>query len=230
MHILFWDIDGTLIRTSKAGLFAFALAAEELWGRAVDFANITAAGMTDNYIGRQIIQSILGREAQPAEIEALCRRYETLLPAQLAAREGLILPEVRNILAYLTTRDDCRLLLLTGNSRQGAQVKLTHFELAGYFDFDRSAFAGNYEKRVDIAQHALATVGLNWGDPRRHKIYVIGDTPHDIECGKAIGAYTIGVATGTYSVEKLKNCLPWWETETLPAPEVFLDKITAARM
>ena len=230
MHILFWDIDGTLIRTSKAGLFAFAQAAEELWGKAVNFDNIMAAGMTDNYIARQIIESVLGREASCEEIDTLCRSYERLLPEHLAVRKGLVLPGVRDILSCLNANEDYRLLLLTGNSHDGAAVKLKYFELAGYFDFACSAFAGKYEKRVDIARQALSSVCLNWGDPSQHKIYVIGDTPHDIECGKAINAYTIGVATGAYSVAHLKDCLPWWEIESLPSPESFVDKITAARV
>ena len=227
MHILFWDIDGTLIRTSKAGLYAFCLATEELWGKSVDISTIKAAGMTDNYIARQIIQAVSGREASSEEIALLCRRYESLLPEQLAARKGLVLPEVQNILSQLNNQAEYKLLLLTGNSRQGAEVKLEYFGLASYFDFFRSAFAGQYECRVDIARCGLEFVRSNWGDPEQHNIYVIGDTPHDIECGKAINAQTIGIATGTYSVAELANCTPWWAVETLPPVETFIQKIAA---
>ena len=229
VNIFFWDIDGTLIRTSRAGLLAFGQATEELWNRSVDFAGIKAAGMTDNFIARQIIRSVSGREAEPEEIELLCRRYESLLPAQLAAKQGWVLPGVREILSRLAGEDDCKLLLLTGNSSCGAQTKLEHFGLADYFDFSCSAFAGQYELRVDIARHALAVVQDNWGTPARQAIYVIGDTPHDIECGKAIGAYTISVATGTYSVEQLAGCAPWWNVDTLPEPEHFIAKTAAGR-
>ncbi|QDR79428.1 HAD family hydrolase [Sporomusa termitida] len=224
MNIFFWDIDGTLIRTSKAGLVAFSQATEELWNRSVDFANIKAAGMTDNFIARQIIRSVFRREAEPAEIELLCRRYESFLPAQLAARPGWVLPGVREILSGLAGQEDCKLLLLTGNSSCGARIKLKHFGLADFFDFSVSAFAGQYELRVDIARSALASVQANWGTPDRQAIYVIGDTPHDIECGKAIGAYTISVATGTYSGEQLASCSPWWHVDTLPAAEDFIRK------
>ncbi|HWR06374.1 HAD family hydrolase [Sporomusa sp.] len=229
MNIFFWDIDGTLIRTSKAGLLAFCQATEELWDTSVDFTNITAAGMTDNFIARQIIRSVFKREAKPEEIDLLCRRYEAFLPAQLAAKQGWVLPGVQDILSRLYGQDDCKLLLLTGNSSHGAQVKLRHFKLDGFFDFSCSAFAGQCELRVDIARNALATVCSNWGDANQHAIYVIGDTPHDIECGKAIGAYTIGVATGTYSGEQLQSCSPWWTIDTLPVPDQFIEKIAAIR-
>ena len=229
MRILFWDIDGTLIRTSKAGLYALAQATEEIWGKSVDMDKIQAAGMTDNYIARQIIESLLGREATLEEIAMLCRRYETILPAQLAARDGLILPEVINILSQLYEREEYKLLLLTGNSVHGAQIKLRHFELAKYFDFSCSAFAAQYERRVDIARSALEIVRSNWGNPEQHEIFVIGDTPHDVECGKAIGAYTIGTATGRYTVDQLELCAPWWVVDSLPSHDIFIEKIAAGK-
>lgn len=225
MKILFWDIDGTLIRTGKAGLYAFSQATAELWGQEVDYGQIATAGMTDNYIARQIIENISGRKASWQEIDSLCRRYEQLLPRELAVREGLVLPGVAEILSYLQYREDCRLLLLTGNSRQGAQIKLEYFALAQYFDFDNSAFAGQYEQRNDIAGQALATVLANWGEAKQHEIYVLGDTPHDIACGKSIGAYTIGIATGRYSLPELDSAAPWWGVQALPAPELFTAKI-----
>lgn len=230
LKILFWDIDGTLIRTAKAGLYAFAQATTEFWGEAVDFDTIATAGMTDNYIARQIIKVSSGREATQTEIDSLCRRYEELLPRELAARKGLVLPEVANILARLHEREDYKLLLLTGNSKTGAQIKLKYFALDRYFDFDSSAFAEQFEQRDDIAKSALATVHSNWGDPGQHKIYVIGDTPHDITCGKGIGAYTIGVATGRYSIEELQSLSPWWGVQSLPEPDVFEAKIAAKRV
>jgi len=226
LKILFWDIDGTLIKTAKAGLYAFAQATTELWGNAVDFDKLTTAGMTDNYIARQIIEVSSGREASRSEIDRLCRRYEELLPRELAARKGLILPEVANILACLHERDDYKQLLLTGNSKMGAQIKLRYFALDRYFDFASSAFAEQFERRGDIARNALKIVHANWGE--QHKIYVIGDTPHDIECGKGIGAYTIGVATGRYSLEELQSLCPWWSMEVFPEPEIFATKIAAS--
>lgn len=229
MQILFWDIDGTLIRTSKAGLHAFCLATEELWGKSVDIAAIKAAGMSDNYIARQIIRAVFGREARSEEMAILCRRYEALLQEQLAKRQGLILPEVKNILSRLHGQAEYKLLLLTGNSRQGAETKLKHFGLDNYFDFSRSAFAEQYEIRVDIARSGLEIVRKNWGDPKQHNIFVIGDTPHDIECGKAIGAYTIGIATGTYSPAELASCTPWWVIPTLPMAETFIQKIETTK-
>ncbi|MCX7780510.1 MAG: HAD family hydrolase [Negativicutes bacterium] len=221
MNVFFWDIDGTLIRTNKAGLYAFEQATAELWNKPVDFAQIQTAGMTDNYIAAQIIELITGRAAEPGEISDLTRRYEALIPEHLSARGGLTMPHVREILADLNQRDNCRQLLLTGNSRAGAEIKLNYFGLAGYFDFSLSAFCDRHFSRTDIARCAAASI-----DPLRSRFpelraFVIGDTPHDIACGKSIGAYTIGVATGTYSQAELAACEPWWAVDKLPAAAEF---------
>lgn len=226
LNILFWDIDGTLIKTSKAGLYAFNQAAQELWGSTVDFDNIQAAGMTDNYIAQQVIRSITHREPTSSEISALCCRYEHFLPGQLAAREGWILPSVKSILTRLHGRDEYKLLLLTGNSATGASLKLKHFGLDHFFDFSCSAFAGVCYQRNDIAQAALNGVQTAWGDTEISNIFVIGDTPHDVECGKTIGAKTIAVATGTYSLDQLNASCPWWAVGALPAAAEFEDKIS----
>lgn len=225
MNIFFWDIDGTLIRTSKAGLYALNKAVQELWGTAVNMDTIPAAGMTDNYIARQILRLVLEREPHAGEIYDLCRLYETLLPGELDAREGWVLPQVENILAHLAKQDNNKLLLLTGNSEKGAQIKLRYFGLDRYFDFKNSSFAASHEQRVDIARTALARIQNRWSNEGTYKMYVLGDTPHDIECGKAIGAYTIGIATGTYPLEKLQNSEPWWALDILPPFEHFVHKI-----
>jgi phosphoglycolate phosphatase-like HAD superfamily hydrolase len=40
------------------------------------------------------------------------------------------------------------------------------------------------------------------------QIYVLGDTPHDIACGKAFGAKTVAIATGNYTRKQLAACEP----------------------
>jgi phosphoglycolate phosphatase len=225
LNILFWDIDGTLIRTAKAGLYAFEQATAEMWGKTVDFEHIKTAGMTDYYIATQIIQAVVGRNPTEAEIISLTQRYEQLLSIHLAKRQGCIMPCVESILVHLHERNNYMSLLLTGNSRTGAEIKLRHFGLYGYFDFSRSAFCDQQCERIEIARHALAIAQSISTETERPRIFVIGDTPHDVGCGKAIGAYTIGVATGTYAVEELRDCSPWWAVTALPSADKFTEKL-----
>lgn len=225
MKLIFWDIDGTLIKTAKAGLFAFEQAAHELWSVHFDFSTIQASGMTDYYIAGQIVEAIFQRPAKPQEVTELIGRYEALLEAQLHARQGLVLPSVREILAYLHDAGGYLSLLLTGNSRKGAELKLNKYGLATYFDFNRSAFCDGHYTRDGVAACAQQTAELAG---QKTAVFVIGDTPNDIRCGKAIGAYTIGVATGTYSLAQLQDAQPWCAWERLPEPSHFVAKLEEA--
>lgn len=226
MDVIFWDIDGTLIRTGRAGLYAFQAATAELWGDSVDLAQINAAGMTDHSIAGEIVAAMTGRPPTSAEARQLAGRYEQLLAEHLARREGLVLPSVREILAAARAAGYLS-LLLTGNSRRGAEIKLAKFGLDHFFDFDHSAFCEESPVRDEVATRALRVAGqLNGELPAR--IFVIGDTPHDVRCGKNIGAYTIGVATGTFSLTELESHEPWWAVGELPSAAEFLERISAA--
>ena len=225
MRILFWDIDGTLLRTAKAGLYAFEQVIQETFNIPFDFSSIKTAGMTDYYIAHQVIWLATGREPAVHEISHLIARYEEVLPGHLAARQGHLTPSVKAILTHLHSREDYVSLLLTGNTFIGAKIKLTHYEIEGFFNFKRSAFCNNCFNRTEISTQALSSVNEYYPTVPPEHIYVIGDTPNDIHCGKAIHARTIAVATGRYSVEELSVHSPWWIVPTLPSPAEFLKNI-----
>lgn len=226
MDIFFWDIDGTLIRTDKAGLYAFEQAVRELWDSPVDFRQIHSAGMTDYSIARQIIEAIVARPASHQEVKNLTGRYEELLLEHLAQREGRVMPAVSEILSALQAKGALS-LLLTGNSRKGAEMKMRKFSLGGFFDFEHSAFCEDSPNRDDVANRALQKI-LSRFEAGSSRLFVIGDTPNDIRCGKMIGAYTISVATGTFSEQELASHEPWWSLPHLPPAPLFIEKVAAA--
>jgi phosphoglycolate phosphatase-like HAD superfamily hydrolase len=97
--------------------------------------------------------------------------------------------------------------LLTGNMRRGAQVKLAHHGLWEHFAF--GAFADDSEVRNDLGPHALRRAREHHGvEFAAANVWIIGDTPHDIACGKVIGAKTLAVATGGYTLEQLRAHTP----------------------
>lgn len=218
--VLCWDIDGTLLTTARAGIFAWEEAATAVTGRSADFASLQTAGLTDVEIARRILDRCgLGGDAG---LEAeLLRRYERALPGCLGRRAGRVLPGVREVLEALRGRDDVVAILLTGNTAAGAAAKLHHYGLAGYFA--HGAFADGAPDRPTIARRAVALVRqLTGTDPSPHRTYVIGDTPHDIHCARAIGARAVAVASGIYGVDELRRHDPWWAIERLPEPDAFL--------
>lgn len=222
MKVLFWDIDGTLLQAGKAGLYAFDQAVREIYGRTIDYTKIQTSGMTDNYIAEQIVELIEGRRAQQKELHKLTTRYEELLPHYLSEKPGYVLDGVPEMLSELHKRDDYVQLILTGNSRRGAEEKLAHYGLDSFFDFDHSAFGDDCFDRNEISAKAKRIVHDVYPSVAASKIYVIGDTPNDVRCGKAIGARTIAIASGRFSYEELSLCMPWRTMERLGDPKEFL--------
>jgi phosphoglycolate phosphatase len=226
MTVLFWDIDGTLLTTARAGVIAWEDAVRELAGRAFDLSSIRTAGFTDYQIAVKTFEAI-GLEPTPAAVEQLVTRYEELLPSSLPKREGRVLGNVREILEHLEReRPDVRSYLLTGNTRAGAKAKLTYFGLLRFFP--DGAFAEDASPRASIACRGL-DLARTLGPVADDGVLVIGDTPHDIECARAIDARTIAVATGGYSLEELRAHDPWRAFETLPSPLEFERLLEDAR-
>lgn len=219
MTVLFWDIDGTLITTGRAGMFAWNDSVRELTGREFDLrAEMRTAGLTDYQIAVQTFE-ILGLSPEPGLIERLVRRYEELLPASLPLRNGYVFPNVREILEHLREKTDVRSYLLTGNTRGGARAKLTYYGLMEFF-LD-GAFSEDVADRSTIARHALE-LARRAGPVAEDDVFVVGDTPHDIACATHIGARTIAVTTGDYTLEELQLHRPWRVFSELPPPADFM--------
>jgi phosphoglycolate phosphatase-like HAD superfamily hydrolase len=221
MIVLFWDIDGTLLTTGKAGVPAWEAAVREVTGRDFELASIRVPGLTDFQIAVQTF-TLLGVDADDHTLRRMVRRYEELLPSYLPLKQGSVLPNVREILEALRDRSDVRSYLLTGNTRGGARAKLTHYGLFEYFP--EGAFAEDARKRATIAERGL-DLARSAGPIAEDHLYVIGDTPHDIECAEAIGARTIAVATGGYSAAELASHRPWRLFEELPPVDRFIELI-----
>lgn len=225
MTVLFWDIDGTLLTTGKAGVPAWEAAVREVTGRDFQLSSIRVPGLTDFQIAVRTFE-MLGIEPDDELLRRMVRRYEEGLPEALPKRQGRVLPNVREILEHLRSRTDVRSYLLTGNTRGGARAKLTHYDLFRYFP--DGAFAEDTGERSSIAARAVE-LARRAGPVMEERLFVIGDTPHDIHCANAIGARTIAVATGGYSVEELSAHGPWRIYPELPAPSEFVELIDGTR-
>ncbi len=215
---LFWDIDGTLLTTARAGIFALEEATEEVLGERIDMSTLQTAGLTDAEIARELCASRGVRE--PTAIGALLAAYERLLPERLGWRQGRVLPNVRENLDALSARDDVVNMLLTGNVAGGAEAKLRHYGLWDHFADTGGAFSVEGADRPSIARRARELAAEHGGEvPMGERMVVIGDTPHDISCGKAIGARTLAIATGpSYTRAELQACEPWLALEEMPGP------------
>ena len=214
---VFWDIDGTLIRTGGAGLRAWERAVAEVLGRSNGLAGLDTSGVSDAEIAVAVCRAAGADEARA--VPRLLRALQRLLPGELPASEGRVLANVRENLEALSARDDVVNMLLTGNIAPTGRYKLELFDLWRFFDAG-GAFSVEGADRAGIARRARELAVQHAGRPlAAEQMIVIGDTPHDVACGKAIGARTVAVATGrVYSLADLERAEPWRALAALPDP------------
>jgi phosphoglycolate phosphatase-like HAD superfamily hydrolase len=222
-RLLLFDIDGTLIHSGGAGVHALKLAFTERFGIADDLHDIEIAGMTD--LG--IVASILKKHQIPVtneNVSAFLDSYVHFLSLELPRREGKLLPGVLELLERLKSRTHLVLALLTGNVSRGAQLKLEHYGVWHFFEF--GAFADDHQDRNRLGRFARARALEKHGrEFSATEIDVIGDTPRDIACGKAFGARTIAVATGTWTREQLAKHQPDFLIDDLSDVDRVIDTL-----
>ena len=205
-RLLLFDIDSTLVATLGAGVKALQQIIERRYGARDDLSDIEIAGRTDTTIARNILLKY-GIEPTPENVRSFLDEYLTGLEQLLPQLEGRVLPGIREILERLKSRPDRVLGLLTGNLRRGAELKLTRYGLWHFFEF--GAFADDHYDRNQLGAFARQRAQERHGqDFDAAQIDVIGDTGHDVACGKAFGARTIAVATGGWSRQRLDSCEP----------------------
>lgn len=206
MAILLFDIDGTLVRTGGAGKAAMEAGLKSAFGVTDVNDSVPYSGRTDRAIGRDLLV-VHGFEPTPANQERLQEAYLSHLPQSLLQIGGKVCPGIAELLGRLHGRSDVTLGLLTGNVRQGARHKLGHFGLWDFFVC--GGFGDEHYERDDVARKAVAEVTAHLGRAvGQDEVWVIGDTPLDVQCARAIGARVIAVATGWHSVEELANHNP----------------------
>lgn len=221
--LLLWDIDGTLIWGGGGGERALICAMKQVFSVDADLTQIDYAGRTDKLIGLMLMEHY-GVESNADNLHNFVEAYLEHLAIEIHAGETKIHPGILPILDQVNAREDLLQGLLTGNMIRGAEIKLNHFSLWHYFEF--GAFADDSALRNEIAPHALrrAIEKANYEFPPED-VFVIGDTPHDIECGKIIGAQTIAVATGNFSAQELAAYQPSKVFEDLSDSAAFFDFI-----
>ncbi|MEW6516456.1 MAG: HAD hydrolase-like protein [candidate division FCPU426 bacterium] len=202
-YLWLFDLDGTLVRTGGAGMQAMEQAFTEVMGWREPLAGISPAGRTDPSIVHEVSEKQRGRGMSEAEMERVFGRYLELLEQTLAAAPAFrVLPGIREFLEQAQARPDTWLGLGTGNLEFGAQLKLKRGGLDGYFRF--GGFGSDAVDRVDLLRKAVARGETLRGAPLPpERVIVVGDTPHDVAAGMAIGARTVAVATGPFTPAQL---------------------------
>jgi phosphoglycolate phosphatase len=202
------DIDGTLVwRASREHAEAVVAAIQEVHGP-LELSPVPAAGLTDRRIVRSLLRAAGLTDAQiDADMEWLLqiavRQYEARCPADLSEK---VLPGIPLLLKDLSAHDEIQLGLVTGNVEQIAHRKLAAAGIARPLLPWVGAYGSDAEDRNDLVPVAQERAAALHGLPGRwpsQRTVIVGDTPHDIACARAVGARVIAVTTGAFPREEL---------------------------
>ncbi len=211
---LLFDIDGTLISTGGASDRAWHRAFAELHAVDVNVPDYTGKGVPDPAVGLACFRGALGREPEGDEMAKLIALRQRYLAEEVEASPGYrVMPGAVELLERLTAEG--RLVgLITGNTEPAAHIKLARADLNRYFAF--GGYGSDANDRVDVCRKALDRAEIAaGGNLDRAGSIATGDTPRDIEAGHGAGIRVLGVATGEYSVDELREAGADWVTASL---------------
>ncbi len=221
MKMVLFDIDGTLIRTGGAGVRALDRAFQKHHGVANPMGLIQPAGKTDPAIIREIFHIAVKRDCTANESKQMCRSYLDFLKEEIATAPNFrVMPGIAQILRHLSASDAHTLGLVTGNLEEGARIKLARPDLNKYFRF--GGYGSDSENRPQLTRVGIERGRRFQNHPSHDKdIFLVGDTPFDIDAGKQSGVVTIAVATGPWKLTDLKDHTPDYAFENLEEYEAF---------
>ncbi len=207
-----FDIDGTLIRVGVSAIRdAYLHAIREVWAIERLEHQVEMGGRLDRQIFADTAR-LHGRSYVEEQLAAACRLMAEY--CRTARLETVALPGVADLLARLVEQSH-PLGLLTGNTQEIGWLKLAAAGLKDPFQF--GAFGDEADHRSHLvplaAERARHVYGTSYPPER---IWVIGDTPRDIECAREAGARVVAVATGRWTADQLAE----------HAPDVLLPDLT----
>jgi phosphoglycolate phosphatase-like HAD superfamily hydrolase len=209
IRAVLFDIDGTLLVTGGAGGVAWQRGFGELYKVEANVAEHTDAGMTDPEIAAIVFREVIGREGSAEERARAIGCYLKHLPDAIAESGGyLVMPGVEELLDRLI-EDGVLLGLVTGNIEAAAHIKLARAGLNRFFSF--GGYGSDSADRTEVTKAALHRGELvSGGKFQNSSCIAVGDTPRDVAAGHGAGIKVVGVATGSYTVDQLKQADADW--------------------
>ncbi len=209
MHLVLFDIDGTLLDARGAGRRAMRRTLKEVFGTWGVLDTYNMAGRTDRTTIRDVLTAVgISEEEIERRMPQVRRLFPLYLEEELRARPPLVLAGSKEIILRLQKRRDVVLGILTGNLEEGAYLKLR------YAGFDPTVFRVNAFGSDALTRDELPYVALERAERllgitfRGEDMVIVGDTPLDIQCSQVVGAKSIAVATGPFPAEVLQQYRP----------------------
>ncbi|MCX8190001.1 MAG: HAD hydrolase-like protein [Candidatus Diapherotrites archaeon] len=201
--LLLFDIDKTLTFGVNVHRKAFHGAFEKVYGVKTTVDIIDHRGMTDLQIVLNVLKKVGLSECEikakfPKCVEFMVKEFnkhvlkDTIKPT----------PGAKELLDFLSSRDDVFLAIVTGNLEPIGWGKLKKAGLAKYFSF--GAFGTDSMERNELARIAIRKALKEKLIKNDSKVFLFGDTQRDMIAAKSVGAIACGVLTGDFSADELK--------------------------
>lgn len=214
LRILLWDLDGTLVRGTRYGIFKDYTVPmlESVFGTAGSLPEMMVSGMTDLQIVEEALRGEgITREHISSRKEELLRCYISEMRRATSNGDHIIMamPGALEVLKAVDEHPRYRSALLTGNIAPAAQLKIEITGLAEFFTLP-GAFGDESFDRRDLPAKAAQRINEHLGaNLAPEQFIVIGDTPNDVACARHFGARVLAVATGRiHSWAELEACNP----------------------
>lgn len=220
--LLLFDLDGTLLLTHGAGVRCMERAGKTVWGDDFSLAEVMIGGGLDPLIVAEALTR-LGLQLHSEDHERFKALYEAELKHDLATNKTVqVLPGVAEVLATARDHESSILGLLTGNYAGTGIAKLDAAQLPHSW-FALKIWGDDGRTRPDLVRVAIQRAG----EVAPRDVYVIGDTPRDIDCAHQNGCYCVAVATGGYTRDELTRAGADIVFDDLSSPALLWDFVHA---
>jgi phosphoglycolate phosphatase-like HAD superfamily hydrolase len=199
--VVLFDVDETLVHTGGSGARSWNAAFEALYDTPADIGAHSSAGETDPQVARATFKGVLGREPSIDELNRIYAHYLLHLAEDIVASEHYRVLAGAEAMLQTLGRAGVILGLVSGAMEGAARTKLIPANLNRFFLF--GGYGTDSADRGEITALAIGKAGRLHDQLRPDQVYVVGDTPHDMEAATSAGAVSVGVASGKFSVDEL---------------------------
>lgn len=201
--VVLFDIDETLVHTGGSGARSWAWAFDQLHGIPADIGAHTSAGETDPQVGRETFRAVLHRDPSHDELSRLYAKYLWHLSEDIWTSPGYRVLDGAEELLQRLGQAGVLIGVISGAMEGAAHLKMQPGKLNRYFIF--GAYGSDSPDRAELTRLGIGKASRLHGQALTpEEVYVVGDTPRDIEGAHAAGATGIGVASGHYDSDQLR--------------------------
>ncbi len=199
MHLVMFDIDGTLTETMKVDEECFVRSFKDVFGFAdidTDWSHYPRT--TDSGIFHDVFTSRMGRSPAAQEVLRFRQYFIQLLVTASSQSPFAPVAGADRLLSQLARRGSYRVALATGSWRDSARLKMASAGMC--FDDHPAASADDALDRESIMRLSKQRAAERYGEPFACTVYV-GDGVWDARACRSVGIPFIGIGAGSRATQ-----------------------------